>query len=318
MKQKLLFYVPNDFNIDLTITNQLKKMHDYEITKIDPEIYQYKNIFERVYNLFGKIFLKKTLKKNWKATLQLQDIYKNEKYDLCLVFRPDLLHESVLIYLKENIPVRKVVYWDSFDKIPKLKDTMRFFNEFYSFEEEDCLQYNLKKISNFYIQKKSNLTPIYDAFFFGSKDARLPNIINLISYLRDKNWNAQALIVKKKTKSRSKKINIEGITITETSTTFSKIYQYSENTKIVIDIAHPNQKGLSMRPYEALGLQRKLITNNVEIKKYDFFNPNNIFIINNLDDLNIPDSFIETPYQEIPEDIYNKYHISTWLKNILD
>src|SRR5690606_15605486 len=100
MKQKLLFYVPNDFNIDLTITNQLKKIKYFEITKNGTKIYQYKNIFESFYKLFGKIFLKKKLKKNWKATLQLQDIYKNEKYDLCLVFRPDLLHESVLIYLK--------------------------------------------------------------------------------------------------------------------------------------------------------------------------------------------------------------------------
>ena len=194
---------------------------------------------------------------------------------------------------------------------------MSYFNEYYSFEEEDCIKYNFTKLSNLYIHKSSNTTPTYDAFFFASKDARLNNVIKLITYLRQKNWNAKALIVAKKTKSKSKPINVEGVTITENSTPFSQIYQYADNTKVVIDISHPNQKGLSMRPYECLGLERKLITNNSEIIKYDFYNPDNIFIIRDFDNLNIPDSFLNTPYQKLPKAVAKKYHISNWLNFIL-
>lgn len=121
----------------------------------------------------------------------------------------------------------------------------------------------------------------------------------------------------KKTKSKSKPINVEGVTITENSTPFSQIYQYADNTKVVIDISHPNQKGLSMRPYECIGLERKLITNNAEIKNYDFYNPNNIFVIENFDNLEIPDSFLNTSYEKLPTNIYEKYHISNWLNFIL-
>lgn len=317
MKQNLLFFAPNHFDIDIAILNQLEKMDQYNVIKIDPKSYQYKNTFEQIFNFFGKIFVNKTLKKDWKAKQQLQHINQQKKFDVCLIFRPDLLHPKVLNFIKDNIKLRKVVYWDSFDKIPKLKETITYFNEYYSFEEEDCIKYNFKKISNFYIHKSSNVTPAYDAFFFASKDGRLNNVIKLITYLRQKNWNAKALIVAKKTKSKSKQIKVEGITITENSTPFSQIYQYADNTKVVIDISHPNQKGLSMRPYECLGLERKLITNNVEIKKYDFYNPNNIFIINDFDNLNIPDSFLNTPYQKLPKAVAEKYHISNWLNFIL-
>lgn len=318
MKQNLLFFAPNHFDIDLSILNQLEKMDQYKVVKIDPKSYHYKNRFEQIFNLLGKVFFSKTLKKDWKAKQQLQHINQHEQYDVCLIFRPDLLHSSILQYIQENIVSRKVVYWDSFDKIPNLKNTVSYFNEYYSFEEGDCSKYNFEKISNFYIHKRSNVIPTHDAFFFGSKDARLPNILKIVSYLRSKQWNAKALIVAKKTKSKSKPVKAEGVKITERSTTFSKIYKYSEDTKIVIDVAHPNQKGLSIRPYEALGLQRKLITNNTEIKKYDFYNANNIFVIENFDNLDIPDSFLTKPYEKISEDIYKKYHISNWLKNILN
>src|SRR5690606_39098696 len=118
-----------------------------------------------------------------------------------------------------------------------------------------------------------------------SKDARINNVIKLISYLIQQKWNAKALLVGKKAKTNK----IKGLEVIEKGIPFSEIFKYSENSKIVIDIAHANQKGLSMRPFEALGLKRKLITNNTDIKNYDFYNPNNIFIIENFDNLDIPD-----------------------------
>jgi|SRR5690554_1505764 len=314
MKQKLLFFAPNHFDIDLVILNQLEKMDNYCIVKLISKKYQYKNIFERIQNFIGKIFLNKTLKNEWKAQLQLQQIKESKSFDVCLIFRPDLLHSSVLSMIKEQIPRRKVVYWDSFQKVPALKNTLMYFNDFYSFEKEDCKTYHLKQITNFYFQRKSDKTPEYDAFFLGSRDSRLDNIIKVITYLKSKKWNAKALLVGKKKKLKDE----TGVEIIQTGIPFSQSYRFTENTKIVIDIAHPNQKGLSMRPFEALGLHRKLITNNENIRSYDFYDENNVFICTNFDNLNIPDSFLKTPYQELPEDIYKKYHISHWLQNILD
>lgn len=313
MKKKLLFFAPNDYDIDITIYDHLMKRNDYEVFKLMSEKYKYKNIFERILNLYGKIFLKKILKNEWKLKIQLNQLKTNDPFEVCLIIRPDLLDKKILEYLKNSIPTRKVVYWDSFKKISDSVNTLYYFNEHYSFEKDDCKEYKLNLISNFYVHKSSNKTPKLDALFFGAKDFRLEKIKLLFKYLNKKGWKAKALLVGKKTR----KDKTDGVEIIKKGIPFSEIYKLSQNTKVVIDIAHPNQKGLSMRPYEALGLERKLITNNSEVKKYDFYNPNNIYIIEDFDNLDIPNSFLEQPYEKISEDIYNKYHISCWLNNIL-
>lgn len=311
--KKLFFYAPNHYDIDSTIYDYLIKLEEYEVFKLISKKYEYKNILERIHNLYGKIFLKKTLKNEWKLKIQKNQITANEPFDICLIIRPDLLDKELLEYIKTSIPTRKAVYWDSFKKISDSVNTLDYFNEHYSFEKDDCEQHNLKLISNFYVHKSTKKSPEFDAFFFGAKDSRLHKIKTLFEYLNKKGWNAKALLV-----GKISNFNNSGfLEITKQGIPFSECYKFSENTKIVVDIGHPNQKGLSLRPFEALGLKRKLLTNNPNIKNYDFYNENNIFIINDFEKINIPKTFLETPFQELPEHIYEKYYITNWLKTIL-
>ena len=69
-----------------------------------------------------------------------------------------------------------------------------------------------------------------------------------------------------------KKISINNIEVIEKIVPFSKFYQFYLEGNIILDIAHPHQKGLSFRPYEAMGLRKKLITTNKDITNYDFYN----------------------------------------------
>lgn len=50
-------------------------------------------------------------------------------------------------------------------------------------------------------------------------------------------------------------------------------------SKAQIEIQHPSQKGLTTRAFESLGTKTKLITTNPAIRQYDFYNSNNILII---------------------------------------
>ena len=68
---------------------------------------------------------------------------------------------------------------------------------------------------------------------------------------------------------------------------------------------------------EAMFYNKKLITNNIYIKEYDFYNPRNIFILQerNINELN---EFLELPMIEINQDIKNKYKFSGgWLEDFL-
>ncbi|MEF9477069.1 hypothetical protein OWR28_04370 [Chryseobacterium sp. 1B4] len=98
---------------------------------------------------------------------------------------------------------------------------------------------------------------------------------------------------------------------------FSDSYKYYLDSKIILDIAHPHQKGLSFRPYEAIGLNKKLITTNQEIITYDFYNPKNILVIKDISNFTIPESFLSEDYEQAEDWIKEKYYIKNWIKTIL-
>ena len=57
-----------------------------------------------------------------------------------------------------------------------------------------------------------------------------------------------------------------------------QILDYYQKSKVILDINHPYQRGLTLRTFEALGA-KKIITTNQEIKKFPFYNENNVFVI---------------------------------------
>ena len=73
---------------------------------------------------------------------------------------------------------------------------------------------------------------------------------------------------------------------------------------------------MSFRPFEAIGLKKKLITNNIEIKNYDFYDPQNIFVIEDIENISISKDFFESEYKELPKEIVEKYFIKNWIETI--
>ena len=50
-------------------------------------------------------------------------------------------------------------------------------------------------------------------------------------------------------------------------------------SKIIVEIQRNDQIGLSFRIFEALGYRKKLVTTNTDVVNYDFYNPQNILVI---------------------------------------
>ena len=73
----------------------------------------------------------------------------------------------------------------------------------------------------------------------------------------------------------------------------------------------------SWRALEAMFYRKKLITNFKDIKEYDFYKKDNIFIIGE-DDLNNIKNFVNTGYVDIPENIIKKYTIDGWIENFIN
>ena len=83
----------------------------------------------------------------------------------------------------------------------------------------------------------------------------------------------------------------------------------------VLDINYTNQKSLSYRAFEAMAAERKYITTNPEVKKYDFYNPQNVAVID-LNNPQIPDNFISSPFISIPESVLKRYSVAGLVEDL--
>lgn len=98
-----------------------------------------------------------------------------------------------------------------------------------------------------------------------------------------------------------------------------EMISYAENIenvlhcKCVVDIVQQGQIGLTLRPLEAMFYKKKLITTNVDIQKYDFYQKENIFIWGK-DPITDLSSFLASPYKEIDYNIILHYTIDEWIK----
>jgi len=149
-------------------------------------------------------------------------------------------------------------------------------------------------------------------FIVVSIDERFDFLNNLANYLTNHNIDFKFIAVGK---TKPKNMN-QNIIFSEKTLLPEELQNDLENSKIFLDLIRKDHNGLSFRIFEALAMQRKIITTNKSISQYDFYNPNNILILDENSDINIQSDFLTTPYEPLRDDIYHKYTIENWAKTV--
>ena len=240
----------------------------------------------------------------------LRSLYDAEKFDQILVIHPQYLNAATHKFLKDRCEVYKTFLFDSLKKMPRQRKVLNYFNEIYSYEKADCAENDLKFLTNFIPSEAlENKNPTVDFFNISSHDRRLPHLHKIAAYLEKSGYSYELIMFSKKIKKLSY------VAIINKKMESEKIKDKIERARVLIDIQRKEQKGLSFRIFEAMGLKKKLITTNADIVHYDFYRPQNILVIDP-DDIKIPQEFIRSPYSEIPEDIFKKYTAQGWVKHL--
>ena len=86
------------------------------------------------------------------------------------------------------------------------------------------------------------------------------------------------------------------------------------NSRALLDIVQPEQRGQTLRPIEALFFKKKIVTNNYSILEADFYNRENIFILgkDNIQDIQ---EFLKSDYKDLSSDLLEKYTVKGWISN---
>lgn len=301
-----------DHHIALELKRQNIDTNHIDITKIK---YQYPTIFFKVINFFNKFFLKKNLKKIAIENELIKHVEKLGHQDIILFIRPDNISRKSHELLKKQTTKYISYLYDSCSRFSIDHLLEGIFDEIYSFDLEDSKKYNFNFISNYiYLEKKTvQAIDTKKSFIFIvlSVDERLPILNNLAAYFSINNIKYKFIVVGKK---KPKNLNPNIIYSNKTLLPYELIDDL-KNCDILLDLIRIGHNGLSFRIFEAIALQKKIITTNKSIAKYDFYNPNNILIIDE-NSIKIDPNFLITTYQPLSDNIYYKYTIKNWVKTI--
>jgi hypothetical protein len=313
MKITIISY--DNWGLNSHLFNALnKKGHSVHHINIYDIKYKYPNIKSKVYNFVLKTFSNKNIKNIYYGNEIIKKLKgNNETQDIILTIKGDFIDPKAILEFKKYTNKSIAFFNDSITRCPKIKKVLSSFDEVYSFEKDDCNKFNLKFITNWIypIQNRENKKEKYQVFNISSRDKRLPIISKIGSILKELNINYRLIVFDKKNKIKDTNIEYTAIQIP-----LAEVNDYINNAQVLLDINRIGQKGLTFRVFESLELEKKLITTNTDIKNYDFYNPNNILIMDEKKP-NIPLNFFSNKYQKIPENILKNYTIETWINQII-
>lgn len=322
--KSILFISPSFFGYEKSIKNRLRELGatvDYFDER--PE----NSFWVKAFIRLNRKILFYSIKRYYYSIYQK---ISNKIYDYIFVINVEAMPYSFLRDLRKQNPSAKFILymWDSIRNKKNSISYLPYFNSVLSFDENDCKEFNLIKFRPlFFLNDYKNIASDqqfeYVISFVGTAHSdRFLLIQNIKKYIKNKHlktyWylylQSRKLFLWNKIhnpayrKAHCRDFNYRSLQKKEMINVIRK-------SKIVLDIQHPRQTGLTMRTIEVLGAARKLITTNTSIQSYDFYKPENILIIDRNNPI-IPEAFYNEKYQPIEEGIYYKYSIDGWIDEI--
>jgi hypothetical protein len=234
-----------------------------------------------------------------------KEFREESKSNNTIIIFDSLLTRKAANYLAARRKTGRVIYW-FWNHIynPEILAEIANNVEKWSYDERDCGLYELKFNHQFYFKSLCNYLD-YDKeqdFFFVGTDKGRADIIDETSKMIDDYHLKKKFVVMKNTRSSRIALWMPYDTI---------VYNI-RHSRCVVDIVPPQQRGLTLRPLEALFHHRKLLTNNPNINLYPFYNSNNVFRLGIDKDLI---GFLEKPFDDTVLSLIDSYDFNDWLDN---
>lgn len=223
----------------------------------------------------------------------------------------------------KNPGIKLILFlWDTLESTEFI-ETYKEYDYIFTYDREDVKKYNfifrtsfyLEELKQYYIEFEKRKIDLYylgeikniERYRFIEKFYDYCKINNIRFFLK--------LYLRKNKKKMVENCNQE--IIIKKKIDYKENLKIVNNSKVIIDIKHLKQTGLTLRSFESVGSESKLITTNQDIKNYDFYNEENILIIKNIDEIEkINKEFFEKEYKKIDSKIKNRYSAKGFIEEI--
>jgi hypothetical protein len=257
---------------------------------------------------------------------RLEELGRNN-YSIILVIQGEGITASTLRTFRNAYPSARLVFytWDSIENKPFSKRNLSLYDFCSTFDPVDAKNYGLNFRPLFFtdgFDRPAGTTCTYDLSFIGTVHSDRYRIVHalleqlppdtrtFVYFYLQAPWMYDLRRFFTNTVDGAKREDFCFVPLSK-----EVVQATFLSSRAVFDIEHVKQRGATMRTMEALGSKRKLVTTNKTLCDYDFYNPLNIEIVDRREPrLNL--HFLQTPYQEVAEEIRQKYSIRQWIREV--
>lgn len=319
--KRLLFIGPKFYNYHEIIKQGFERA-GYEVDYFDdrPDT----NFITKALVRLNKNLIKRKIKKYFDST---KSKVSSTEYNVIFVLYGQSFSKEMIEELKALSPSSRFIFY-MYDPISSMPDRIEFaqvFDDCYSFDYDDCQTYeNFKLIPLFYSFENYLVEEIkYDACALLTM---MPGKYELIKTMVNGLEN-NGLKVYRKYILQSKlvwlyyKLTNKEFRHSKSNEFFYKRLPKEEANRVlmqsnyILDCPKKGQTGLTIRTFEALAANKKLITTNKTIVNYDFYRPENIYVFDG--EFNFDDIFFHSEYIQVDDSIKENYSIDSWVRQIL-
>lgn len=260
-------------------------------------------------------------------------INRDKHYDYVLVVKGEAVNEDIVGLLRSVYPDAKFVLylWDSAANIPDCANRMKLYDRVLTFDPQDAKTYGLY-FRPLFFAKEYQAQPevgsadyVYDFAFIGTAHTIRPLVVKKLGAActeRGGDCFAHLFLPHPMVYLYNKVCNPAYRTVKKADIRFDSLHaqqikEVYQKSNCILDVEHQKQRGLTMRTIELVGMQKKIITTNVGVKEYDFYNPSNICVIDRENPV-VDDAFWEKKYEPIPEEILRRYALESFVKEIFE
>ena len=296
----------------------------------------------------GKIFKKQNIFQKFNKQLTEKIIAEMPAggYDYFLLIRGNIITVDTINEIKEKAlkDGAKTVYyaWDSFKNMEHHGELGRQFNYRATFDSVDAKnnpdyellplfysdEFDAERVENpaeykYDYVSVSAFFPFRYRYFKAFKKANPDKKLCLKLYLAPNVYKGKKFTDPKLVK------NLDMDIVSFTPFSPEEIRDMCLNSKAILDLANETQQGLTMRTMETLGIRRKIVTNNIYLKDYEFYNEDNAKVLEELASkadeaeasgdysaFELPDSSWLDKRYVVDDAIRRRYSIHAWLDNL--
>ena len=235
-------------------------------------------------------------------------------------------NENCLRLLKKKYDCPFILYlWDDFCHVKDAKKKTLFFDRVNVFSKTDAENYGFVYRPNFFVDEYlySGEPKTIDLFYKGSaRDKKRSVIIDqLARSLPDRHTEISLAVRGGYLRNMHRMTNQAFFKkfCTTAHMTVSELAAKYKQSRALLDISFKDQRGLGLRPLESIACNAKLITTNKSIREYDFFNDNNVFVLNeDCSNIDLVRDFLDSPFVPYNDSVKYKYSVRGFLDDVFN